>query len=77
MFDILCRVVLGFVGSFTLCFWLHIKEYIIFIFSIMEVNELTVDIIILTLTNPSHKQLSQQILQFLTPEDIKSLNDEL
>lgn len=43
----------------------------------MEVNELTVDIIILTLTNPSHKQLSQQILQFLTPEDIKSLNDEL
>lgn len=43
----------------------------------MEASKLTIDIIIVTLANPSNKALSQRVVNFLDAADLKILSEEL
>jgi methylmalonyl-CoA mutase cobalamin-binding subunit len=43
----------------------------------MEAYELTVNIILLCLAAPAHKALSQSVIKYLHPDDIKKISEEL
>lgn len=46
----------------------------LYIFKTMEASQITIDIIILTLANPSNKSLSQKVVNFLDADDLRILS---